>query len=308
MNSTPNIHLIGLGGIGAAYASMAQDAGLHFSIICDAERKERYAKNGFIINGKSYQFDYVTEVNETVDLILIVVKGGQLNEAIEAITPYVSTNTIIMSLLNGITSEDIIMKKLNTKNVVHAFSMATDAVRNGNIINYTSKGKIVYGHHRSKQQSLAEKVEKYLAQSSINTERVDNIEYRQWWKFMSNVGINQVSTLLRCDYAPFQCESEARTLARQAMQEVIAIAQQQNIPLTEQDMAFTFEIMERMSPSGKTSMLQDIEARRTSEVDIFAGEMMRLGQQYNIPTPVNEVLYHAINYFDKKNDDIKKGA
>lgn len=48
MNHTPNIHLIGLGGIGAAYASMAQDAGLNFSIICNAERKKRYTENGLL--------------------------------------------------------------------------------------------------------------------------------------------------------------------------------------------------------------------------------------------------------------------
>lgn len=242
----------------------------------------------------------MTETNDAVDLILIVVKGGQLDEAIEAIKPYVSANTIIMSLLNGITSEEIIMKKLDTENVVHAFSMATDAVRQANIVNYTSKGKIVYGHYTPKQKPLAEKVEKILAQSNINTERVADIEHRQWWKFMANVGINQVSTLLRCSYVDFQHEGHVRTMARAAMREVIAIAEQRNIKLGEQDMTFSFYIMERMSPDGKTSMLQDVEAGRRTEVDIFAGEMMRLGKKYSIPTPVNELLYHAISYFDER--------
>lgn len=297
MNQIYNIHLIGLGGIGAAYAAMAQDAGQNFSIICDTQRKERYEKTGFIVNKKPYQFDYVTESQADVDLILIVVKDGQLDEAIEAIKPYLSGHTIIMSLLNGITSEEIIMKKLNTENIVHAFSMATDAVRYGNAIDYTSKGKIVYGHYAPKQEELARKVEKILVPNGVQTERVDNIEYRMWWKFMINTGINQVSTLLRCGYGAFT-EKHVWAIARAAMEEVVTIANHKDIPLSEKDINFTFNILQTMNPDGKTSMLQDVEAGRPTEVDIFAGEVIRLGKKLNIPTPVNQMLFHAIKHIE----------
>lgn len=294
-----NVYLIGLGAIGATYASMAHDAGLHFSMICNPERKQRYEKNGFTVNGKAHNFNYVTEPVGVVDLIFVVVKDGQLLEAIEEIKPYVSVGTTIVSLMNGITSEQIIMNKLGTKNVINAFSMATDGVREGSDIHYTSKGKIVFGHLLPEQKPFAEKTEKILIQTGISHERVDNIQYRQWWKFMTNIGINQVSTLLRCAYGAFQSETHAVTIARAAMREVILISQKINIGLTEKDIDFTFEIMEKMGAEGKTSMLQDVEAGRTTEVDMFAGEVMRLGKEYGVQTPVNEMLFHAISYFDE---------
>jgi len=290
-----NVYLIGLGAIGTTYASMAHDAGLHFSIICNPERKQRYERNGFTVNGKTYNFNYVTEPFEEVDLIFVVVKDRQLIEAIEEIKPYLSSNTTIVSLMNGITSEQIIMEKLGTKNVIHAFSMATDGVREGSDIHYTSKGKIVFGHLLPEQNIFAEKTEIILAQTGIPNERVDNILYRQWWKFMTNVGINQVSTLLRCTYRAFQSKTHAVAISRAAMREVLAISQKINVGLTEKDIDFTFEIMEKMGPEGKTSMLQDVEAGRTTEVDMFAGEVMRLGKQHSIQTPVNEMLFHAIS-------------
>ncbi|UCD99001.1 MAG: hypothetical protein JSV42_19020, partial [Chloroflexota bacterium] len=52
--------------------------------------------------------------------------------------------------------------------------------------------------------------------------------------------------------------------------------------------------LEKLDPQGKTSMLQDIEAGRTTEVDIFAGKVMELGKTFRITTPINEFLYHAI--------------
>ncbi len=302
----PNVYLIGLGAIGATYASMAYDNGLPISIICDAERKQRYTKNGFTINGKAYDFNYVTEPDGAVDLIFVVVKDNQLTGAIEAIKPYVSNDTTIVSLMNGISSERIVSEKLNTKNVINAFSMATDGVREGTEIHYTSKGKIVFGHLLPEQKVFAEKTEKILAQSGIPYERVDDIQYRQWWKFMTNVGINQVSTLLRCPYGAFQSETHATAIARAAMREVMEISQKMNTGLTPKDIEFTFEIMRKMGTEGKTSMLQDLEAGRVTEVDMFAGEVMRLGKQYDVQTPVNELLFNAISFFDKLHKSQKR--
>ncbi|MBS1564875.1 MAG: 2-dehydropantoate 2-reductase, partial [Bacteroidetes bacterium] len=54
------------------------------------------------------------------------------------------------------------------------------------------------------------------------------------------------------------------------------------------------KILDTLHPEGKTSMLQDIEAGRKSEVDLFAGTVIQLGQKYNVATPVNEMLYRLI--------------
>jgi 2-dehydropantoate 2-reductase len=60
------------------------------------------------------------------------------------------------------------------------------------------------------------------------------------------------------------------------------------------------QIMSGLSPEGKTSMLQDIEAGRMTEVDIFAGTVIALGKKYDIKTPVNEMLYRMIRVLEQK--------
>ena len=52
--------------------------------------------------------------------------------------------------------------------------------------------------------------------------------------------------------------------------------------------------MDKSDPYGQTSMLQDIEARRKTEVEYFSGTVIRLGKQYNVPTPWNDRLYMLI--------------
>ncbi len=56
--------------------------------------------------------------------------------------------------------------------------------------------------------------------------------------------------------------------------------------------------MATLSPEGKTSMLQDIEGGRKTEVEIFAGEVVAMGREHGIPTPVNEAVLHIIKVME----------
>jgi 2-dehydropantoate 2-reductase len=115
-----------------------------------------------------------------------------------------------------------------------------------------------------------------------------------WWKFMINVGINQASAALRAPYSVFQNAQEARELMESAMREVMALANKASVHLSETDLATWYTILARLNPQGKTSMLQDVEAGRKTEVEMFAGKVIELGRHYHLPTPVNERLFDLI--------------
>jgi len=111
---------------------------------------------------------------------------------------------------------------------------------------------------------------------------------------MLNVGINQFSVVLRAPYGIFHRDQRARELMRMAMAEVVTIARAKNVPLTHDDLEAWFPVVEALSADGKTSMLQDIEAGRKTEVEMFAGRMVAMGEELGIPTPVNRTLLLVI--------------
>jgi 2-dehydropantoate 2-reductase len=121
-----------------------------------------------------------------------------------------------------------------------------------------------------------------------------------WWKFMINVGINQASAVLRSPYAVFQTSKEARGLMESAMREVIMLAQKAGVHLSEDDIRGFEPILARLNPQGKTSMLQDVEAGRKTEVEMFAGRVIALGRHYNVPVPVNQLLFDQIREIESK--------
>jgi 2-dehydropantoate 2-reductase len=83
-----------------------------------------------------------------------------------------------------------------------------------------------------------------------------------------------------------------------AMREVMTIAKHLKIQLTEKDIENWYAILSGINPDGKTSMLQDIEAGRKTEVEMFAGKVVELGEKYGIPTPVNQTLLRIIKVME----------
>jgi 2-dehydropantoate 2-reductase len=120
-----------------------------------------------------------------------------------------------------------------------------------------------------------------------------------WFKFMINVGINQASAVLRGNYGVFQKSREARDLMEAAMREVVAVAQKLKVNLCAGDIEKFYPVLDSLSPDGKTSMLQDVEAGRKTEVEMLAGKLVELGEQYGVPTPVNRELFRKIREIEK---------
>jgi len=83
------------------------------------------------------------------------------------------------------------------------------------------------------------------------------------------------------------------------MQEVLSLAKAAHVNLVEEDIKNWYPVLNRLSPQGKTSMLQDIEAGRKTEVEIFAGKVISLGKTYGIPTPVNQAIFQIIRILEK---------
>lgn len=303
MRDIGNVYIIGLGAIGGAYGSrIMENCPDTLKVIAGGSRFENYTANGVSVNGKKIPFTYVRpgETEEKADLILIAVKNHHLGQTIEEIRSLIGRDTIILSLLNGITSEDVLANVFGMDKMLHSFCVGTDAVREGTNINYTNIGRVVFGDRDDPAES--EKVcavKAYFDRVKLPYTVPENIMRELWWKFMLNVGINQVSAILRAPYGSFARKGHAQSLMTEASREVIRIAQKAGISLTENDIQKYIEIISSLSPEGKTSMFQDVEAGRKTEVEIFSGTVSELGRRYDVPTPLNDLLFRLIRAIEE---------
>jgi 2-dehydropantoate 2-reductase len=298
------ISILGAGAMGAAYASMFLDAsGFSVSFVARGERYERLKRQTFHINERLYHIPVVhaDQVSEPSDLILVALKHHHLPGAVNDICTLVGKETAIVSVMNGLESEKVIGAACGMDKLVYAIAVGIDAVYENNRYTYANPGKIVFGPiDETVNGPSLDRIQEALTRAGIPSEIPEDILRAMWWKFMINVGINQTSAVLRAPYRVFQASEEARELMSSLMEEVVAVAKKAGVHLTEQDVEAWHPILMDLSPNGKTSMLQDVEAGRKTEVEMFADKVVEMGKQFRVPTPVNETIGRTIKVIENR--------
>jgi len=303
MRDIRKIIIVGLGAIGSIYAAKLK----HYDpdcirVLIDSQRLERYKADGIVLNGFRLDFNYVLpeQNQEKADLILIATKADALPDAITAIAGFVHDQTIILSLLNGITSEELIAEKYGWDKVLHAYFIGHGSTRSGNAVTFDGVGRIVFGKADSISSSPeVDSVRRFFDQAGIDYDVPDDILFSMWCKFVVNVGINQASAVLRASYGAFQHSEKAHEIALGLMQEAVLIAKQIGIHNVDAILPWCNNFINNMPSAFKSSMLQDIEAGKKTEVDIFGGAICTFGQRYNIPTPQNDIFVKIIKAMEE---------
>lgn len=294
MRTIKSVALIGLGAIGSAYAQrLASAPGVEFTVIAGGARKARI-EEGVVINGERCFFT-VSEEGTPVDLVLFSTKYHQLPRAIRDAKSFVGPDTLLLSLLNGITSDEMIGDEYGMKNILFGKCVAIDAVRENDGVRFSSIGTVQFGRlENDPAEPEVQAVAGLFDKAGIPYEIPADMLRAIWWKFMVNVGINQVSAVLGAPYGVFMDVPEARELMRGTMEEVVALSQAAGVNLEAGDMDALDPVLSKLARNGKTSMLQDMEAGRKTEVELFAGAVIELGRKFRVPTPVNELLFKMI--------------
>ena len=307
MHSINNVYISGLGAIGMTFAGLIHEADPGcLRVIADEARIQRYTREGTAINGKPVAFRYLRsdEGAPPADLLIIVVKHHQLEQSIHDIRNFIGENTTVLSLLNGIVSEETIGTAYGAGKLLYSYVVGTDATREGTHVHYLHQGRIVFGERSNKELSpRVSSIKDFFDRTGIPCEIPEDMIQKLWWKLMLNVGVNQVSAVLKAPYGVFRNIGEAQDLMRMAEREVLALSKKAGIGLGEDDIESSIRIICSLGAEGKTSMLQDIETHRKTEVEIFSGTVMELGRKYGIATPINDMLFKMIRTMEKMWDE-----
>jgi len=286
--------ITGLGAIGLTYADKLKNI-CELKILADRARVEKYKKNPPMFNGEETAFDYILpEDIFSADLIIISTKNNGLAAAAENIKNFVSKNTIIISLINGISSENKLIEKYGKDKVLHSYFIGHSAMRDGNKVIQDGVGKIVFGSPYPENIEKVNSLKKFFSENNIDYENPEDIIYSLWLKYTLNSFSNQLSALLNMNFGEMKRSSNFRSLAKSIISEIIPIAEREGVNNPENLEADSFKALDLMIDDGETSMLQDFHAGRKSEVDIFSGELIRLGEKYSVPTPFSKVVYTMI--------------
>jgi 2-dehydropantoate 2-reductase len=303
MREIKRVAILGAGALGSFFAGRFYDSP-DFStfLVAKGSRLERLSRDGIVINGKQYPIPVIDpdKSQEPVDLVIVTLKQYHLEEALQGLEKLVGDETLFVSFMNGLDSEEYIGSVYGMDKVLYGISLGIDALRQGNQTTFTKPGKHYFGELNNTQLSQrVRRVQNAFERAGIDYEIPEDMRRIMWWKFMINVGINQAAAVTRAPYSTFQNKKDAQALMEALMREVLALAGVLDINLTDRDIDDWYTFLNTLSPQGKPSMLQDIEAGRKTEVEMFSGKVVKLGQKHAVPTPVNQSVLRIIRVLEQ---------
>ncbi len=297
MKEIKNASVVGMGALGLLYGNLihenvGKDA---VDFVMDAGRAEKYRKAEFMINGERKDFRLTkTEDAKERDLVIVAVKSTGLESAMESISKCVGKDTVIISVLNGISSEEILSERFGKEKIVYSVAQGMDAMRSGQSVRYTKEGELRIGAANGGDEENLKALERFFDKAKIHYTEEKDILKRMWNKFMLNVGINQTCMAFGASYSEVLGSEKLTGIFMGAMKEVKDIAKKKGISLSEKDMEDWISIIKTFDPNGTPSMGQDRLAKRKSEVELFSGTVIRLGKETGTPVPTNQMLYERI--------------
>lgn len=300
-----SVTIIGMGALGILYGDAFSKAlgPDKVRFLASGDRLARCRQADVTYNGEPCHFHISDGSDGPAELLLFAVKAPDLEEAIALAQPVVDEDTIILSLLNGVTSEETLSAAFGPAKVLYTVVQGMDAVRTGTALTCHSQGSAYIGRPQEDYFDREEKVQQAVdlfRRAGLTVYQEEDVEHRMWCKFMLNVGINQVCMAYQCSYGPAQVPGEIRDTMIAAMQEARKVGACQGILVTQRDLEEYLAVLDALDPEGMPSMRQDALAGRPSEVESFAGTVLALARRFGMRAPVNQKLYDIIKEMETK--------
>ncbi len=299
--------IIGLGGIGTSvYPGLIKALGKeNVYIVAEGNRKNKFV-NGINIDNIIYDVNIAdsSKIPNGVDLIIFAVKGAALDRAIEDARKYVNDNTIIMSIMNGIESEEIIYEAYGHTDIIYSYSLTNGTYKNGSYIISPVKEGLVLGISDKQSQRAVAKLatlEDLIIKTEISYRISDDIMHDMWFKFLLNVSGNCVAAVLGADTRYFQKLDSANMARRCIQEEIVRLSVKMGTGLTQKDIEELKDYYMVYPPEAKCSTLQDVLAGKETENEMLCGTVVRLGEKNGVDTPATKLLYYMLKAIDDRN-------
>ena len=230
-----------------------------------------------------------------VEAVLFCVKAYDNAVATELIRPLIGPETIVLSVQNGIENEQQIGEIVGPEHVLGCISYVSSTIESPGVIAQTAgPGKIIFGEMAGVTSRRAEALQDTLQNAGIAAELHADIRTALWQKFMAICGVNGVTTLTRLPMGEIMACEETCDLLKGTMEEVEAVARARGANLPDGCVRQSMDFFGSLEASMRGSMYDDLIAGRRLELEVLNGTVVRLADEFGIPTPINFAIYAAL--------------
>lgn len=298
------IVIFGAGGVGGYFGGKLAQAGEDVTFIARGEHLKAMRKNGLRIDSVLGDFHvHPIKVTEdlaeagAVDVILLATKAWNVPDIIKQIGPLLMKAGFVIWLGNGIEPTDQLLRAFGPGKVVGGFCRISSFIVDPGHIQHV--GVIPYIAFGELDQSHSQRVESlrqiFARIPDIKVDVPADIQAAMWEKFIYVAAVSGVGAVTRQPNGVFRSVPESRAMLISAMEEILKIGQARGVNL-EKELVQNMIIhnVDKSPAEVIASMHKAIIEGKPSELDDQTGAVIRMGRQFDIPTPTNDFIYAAL--------------
>ena len=305
-----NILMVGAGSVGGFFGAHLAKNNPNVSFLLRPKTLAAVQQNGLTIRSANGTFTVRPQAAADPkelpkpDLIILGVKAFDLDEVMTQIEPVLTENTVILTLQNGIDTEDRIISRVQRDCVVGGVAFIYSKIAAPGVIDHYKKGAVAIGELMGHESGRVLKIKELFAAAGIPCHLSKDIRRSKWEKMCWNCVFNPITVLIDDKVAKALDHPEMMRVIHQIVDEVAAVSAAVKVPLPA-DMAERVVKATQEIRDIHTSMYDDWKAGRQTEIAYLNGYIVQKGRELGIPTPVNEVMTAMIKTITEQE---KKGA
>jgi len=291
------VTVVGCGAVGSLFAAnLAQLEDVEvWAFDLDGEHVAAINEHGLRLSGAG---EVVGELRATTnaddlppsDFGIVATKCMHTAAAIEATAPAFATGAVC-SVQNGVGNEEAIARRV--ERVIRGTTFPAGRVVEPGHVQWDVKGDTTIGPFEPSPAPMAEvgRLAEACTRAGLPTEAVADARGPQWRKLIFNAATNPIGALTGLTHGRVCEDPGLRRLVSQLVDEGKAVAAAQGIELdADPEELIDHAARPDVAYDHKASMLQDVEARRPTEIDYLNGGIVRFGREQGVPTPLNEAV------------------
>ena len=298
----------GAGALGSVFGGLLARAGHDVILVGRGPHMAAVARDGLRIDGLFG--DHVVRglatvadvggLEGTFDTVLLTVKSYDTAAMVRAMAPHLAPNGLLISLQNGLGNVEQAEDVLGRARVLGArVIFGAELLAPGHVRVTVIAAPVLVGSpdpHDAARAALARVWARRFADAGIPSEPTDNLFGELWAKVFYNAALNPLGALLRVPYGHLPDDPDTRALMDRLIDEAFAVARASGVTLRWPDAAaYRDDFYGALVPSTaahRSSMLQDLERGRPTEIDAINGWVVRRGETLGVPVPANSTLTH----------------
>ncbi|WP_297422040.1 ketopantoate reductase family protein [Clostridium sp.] len=305
------VGIIGIGGTGGYISAMLCKNNEEVYLIARGKNLDVIKEKGLTLNSE-VEGNFVVkpkvvtnDSNEAgiMDVIFVCVKGYSLEEAAKSILPMVDEHTIVIPIINGVNGDSKLYSYLRKGQVAEGVIYIVSQIERPGVINHTTKNKkVIIGENKKRpiDKNALKEVYKILTNARIICEIREDVEVAAWEKYIFNCAFNITDSYYDVNTKGIiEDEEKFNTFCNLAKEcEVIGRAKGVNLPNDIYDT--TLNILKNLDGSSTSSMHRDVSNKKKFELELFSGELIKMGDELGIPTPYSKKAYEKLNKLQHK--------